>query len=497
MLSLSNIKNYAQFSLELTQTNSSSANTSISYSNTFPQILFNNTPDKNYRVGVTRLSIPTSNIELLKFSDPTQYQLGFSGYNQYQVTDGAYGGYTNYVTSLPNSASNGVYYYTLDIIIEMMNRAYMKSFASYLKSYGISGSSFVGTNNLVVPTAITGTSSVFSSAGTTQYGGTVSNIYPNFALCELTISNLTIPNELNSGLATGEQIEIYIAHGGINVVVFQGTSGQLQSLLSNAGGSITFTEHSYNNIFLSNTGTTDVKFFESILAFQTVASTGTWNVGVSTLRNTFTGITFSFSLQLYAGNATSTVQIPNQSPYLSIDPTTSSLTLSYQSVYQSMNMQFLNSPALTPVINFFPDSVFNSSTGLYSNIYSYTILPSTLTTIITLTQSVSTLYYLMNISRIVIKSQTMASGSEIFISSSSNNNMVTDNVLADFTINLDEPLGVNLTYTVDSSPWRLYSVAPGPFNRLQLDILAVYADGTSVPILYSTNETYTIRLSFF
>ena len=91
-------------SLKVSNTNNTDLDLPMVLNQNFNNPLLDNVQD--YSVSITRVNIPTSRIELLKFTDRTKYKIGFYGYNPLN------GNYALYSDTLPNELSHNVKYYT-------------------------------------------------------------------------------------------------------------------------------------------------------------------------------------------------------------------------------------------------------------------------------------------------------------------------------------------------------------------------------------------------
>jgi hypothetical protein len=340
-----------------------------------------------------------------------------------------------------------------------------------------------------IPTVTTRTKTFTNALPTDSQ--TITTTY-NFGMLQFSMINVVFNSPQ---MSDNEMFEIYLSHLGTEMIVFKGTVGEFKAVLNSrvTGQSISFKESGYVNFFslkgIEDPSTNDFQFFESCLMFKNIAPGGVWICGVRSPKNSFS-ITFDYNVVLLCGND---IDIPSQSPYIS--KSNEELVLSYQTTYPKNNMRFLVSPTLLPVLDFFADVKFDSTLGMHICYFPADILSTTLTDIITSRQPESKINKLKNVSRIILKSNSLSTNQETFITS--DNNILKDSILTDFTINTDDPLGNNLIYTLDPRSWRLYNIPNGVMRRIAFEVTVLYSNGISSPLYTATGENYLIRFSIF
>lgn len=479
---MSNQKTYdfALNNINLEGRNNSTNLTAVVYNQAYNSPIIDNTKGDK-KLCITRLSVPTSNIQLLNFTNRTDYKIGIYGYNKY--LNSTKGSFNLYSDVMPTETTHGVKYLNNNVIVEYMNRCLINSYTNFI-------SSFTGLDTNAIPTPITRSNITFSNSSPTDTN-TLTTTY-NFGLTELYISNFTF----NTALDDKEVFEIYLSRAGTEVIVFKDSVLTFKNMLNSrsSGQGLAWREGSFNlfsdKIHLKDNSIHFSQFAESCLKFQNVSPNGSWIVGVRSPRNVF-NVRFSYNLVFFCGD---NVTIPSQPPYLSIT-SDNSLQLNYQTCYVKNNHRFCLSSTLLPVLDFFNKYNFDTVESVYICEYESDILSTTLTDIIQLKQPDSKINKLKNLSRIIIKSDTLNTNQETFISA--DNTPLKDNSLTDFTINLDDTLGVNLVYTLDQKPIRMYNIPQGYINRLSFEIVALYSNGISSPIYLNTGENYLIRFSIF
>lgn len=188
-------------------------------------------------------------------------------------------------------------------------------------------------------------------------------------------------------------------------------------------------------------------------------------------------------------------KIPDQPPY--VGRFNDLLTLKYQNIYYKYKMNLGWSGSLVPLLRFYDKNVYDTTSSLYKVIYPTQTL-STLTDVIEERQYTSTLYKLTNLSRIVLKSNSLANGSEYFINTE--NLAVSENVLQDFAIQTDSDLGTSLIYSIDTMPWRRFTLSKMSGTNLRnidIEVSVKYDDESEKPLELQPGESFSCRLTFF
>ena len=224
-------RDYCITNINIDDVNTSSTTTPLRYNKNYNQPILTNTSDTNYKVAVTRLSVPTSNIELLKFTDRTKYKLGFMGYNKYQNSGN--GKYTAYVTQMPNEDSHGIRYLNNDMIIEMMNRCLLQSHIQFISEFDTFDTNAYPARTTSTPT-LTNASPTSSQTFSTTY---------EFCACEVQIRNVVFNSPL---MNDDEQMELYLSHGGVEIIAYKGSYLTFKTLCNNdTRGGVQFSESNF------------------------------------------------------------------------------------------------------------------------------------------------------------------------------------------------------------------------------------------------------------
>ena len=474
----------------------------FAFNDTFNYNFINNSD--RYSVSMTSLRIPTYALETFIMGTPSDYYVTIYGGGQ-TVT----GTTTSATVALPaddavdpsnTSFCNGghIRYKSPQHFVDILSRTIYRAYRNYMRIAGDAPN----ISTLSITLSDNG-SPVYSMSGSaTQATAPLLNV-SSIADISFTLSNSTLA--FTSGMfkisvrmpsATSPNPNPY-------VTIFAGNPNNF----ANNNYTICLTEAAYrslpayfdpescltNNVYALPT----TSFVSSFCNTAYGGALGTWDFLISS-QSPFTGhITITADI---TGNI---VNKPHLPPAISLDSTTKKLSIHYQSnwVYNGMRIGF--SPKLYAMINL-GESVtsFNNKLGIYE--FMYPPLTSSSSTgpitdtpgdeINTWVQQQSTMYDMMNISRIVIKSYNLRCESEY------GQSLVADNVLCDFKIDTDVEYLGDLLYTTDAGvmPWRRYRIMSSlPTSMIDLNFEVEYDNGTRRSIYISPGQSAQARLSFF
>ena len=420
---------------------------------------------QDYSLSVTRLTVPTSLVEVLYFTDISKFKTCLKMFNNVSNT------YENYFSSMPNEASHNILYYTKEQIIEYLNRSLCKNYFSYLED----------SNSDVFPTTSSVTETI--AAGSTGSNTNIANIagYNNIAGVKLLLTSAS----LVSGNAN-QLVRLFIqSPSGSKQYVYV---GPMSDILNHSA--FTFNEHSYYN-FESNfdSKSTDVKFYESYLK-HTGTPHGNWTIGLES--PTACSINFNYKLSVYRSDATN---VPYQQPFVS--RVGGEMRYNYQTIYAYNNHRVGFSPFLFNSLAFTLASSseeIGSDRFIFLN-YDGTLLDTDLSELVILSQEMSTLNAIGNLNEVQIRSNSLSSIGENLISNS--NIPISSNVLAEFVVDRDNMLGNSLIYSISERPWRLSPCSAFLHSLKQIDfsIFLSYDNGLTKQLLLSPGEQCTVRVS--
>ena len=112
-----------------------------------------------------------------------------------------------------------------------------------------------------------------------------------------------------------------------------------------------------------------------------------------------------------------------------------------------------------------------------------------------LTQQRSSLNAMRNLSRIAVYSYAINVPSTELVNDSVNTNLLTDFIVENTNTQDDDG---SYIYTAESFIWRYYEFnSSQPMHKLEMDVKAVYTDGTELDIVIPPGLAAMMRVSFF
>ena len=181
---------------------------------------------------------------------------------------------------------------------------------------------------------------------------------------------------------------------------------------------------------------------------------------------------------------------PTAPPSLSIS--SNKLKLTYQSAYQLQKYQISMSPKMNTMVNFTHHSTYDAVSNKYVIQFPQFALTTALQSV---TQQRSSLHAMRNLSRIAVYSYAINVPSTELVNDSINTNLLTDFIVESTNTQDDDGTYV---YTAESFIWRYYSFnSSQPMHKLEMDVKAVYTDGTELDIIIPPGLSAMMRVSFF
>ena len=434
---------------------------------------------QDYSMSITRLVLPTTNINQLYFTDneKSKYTCALRMYSKYLNQ------YVNYTSSLPNE-NDGVYYTSKERILEMINRALNNCYMQHYENPAI-----VDTNmrqDLILNT------STFTNVSPLSVNLSVSTTYNKFAGLKLKMDSPVIKNSGNDN----QIIRLFVqSHDSIKNYLYVGTLGDF--VQKSLNGNYYITENSYRDwadFDSKKAGNTSVKSYESYLKFKDAVLKPHVNIGIES--NSTFSLTFQYQLSLYFSDEDT---MPTQSPFISRSGN-DKLYLNLQHYYYKNNHQLGFSSFLNNSMNFCTVPKTNITVnGIKMSFINYdsTILETNLYDLMILSQDNANLGKLSNISEIQLKSNALGGVSENLITNV--NVAVSSNVLQEFVIFKDEiELGNMLLYSESNIPWRRIDVSQilSQSRNIDFSLWASYENGLSRQLQLAPSETFSLRLSF-
>lgn len=200
-------------------------------------------------------------------------------------------------------------------------------------------------------------------------------------------------------------------------------------------------------------------------------------------------------INVYVDNTTYVDADFGVAPTVTLDSSTNKLVFNQDGNCRNSGTEIYFSNTLQNILRFDGYQSYDPTTSFYRMIPS-TALLTDLTATLSLTQANSSVYQLQNIDRIVVESNLPCLGEASITNQTTN---VPSNVLQDFVVNPTEDLG-QLSYFYNTyKPTKMYDLMGknNPLTGIQLQVYAIYENGTKVPVSYKPNEVFKIALSFF
>lgn len=486
----------------VTVRNTSQSSVQFDYQESFDSVLISDS--SNYSVSITGLRIPTQGLETFVMDNPADYYVTlYGGYDTSTTGNGVI------TVQLPSndaldpifgSICNGktIMYYSPQQFIDILSRTIYRAYRGFLRTYCDASATFQA-NLLNMGTASNSLSSTVTLANT----GTLNQC--NIADITITISGLKLyTRNTNTPLNAPFQLNVQMPGAPAAIVVWSCSGFQNIDPLAGANYNINLSEGAYSP--LPSWFQPQTYLSSNVYAQPTTSFISSFNNNGNPVGNWVFTI---FSNMPFTGQATITVNISanltsrfSLPPLLSLSSTTKKLSLNYQSSWAYSNMRLGFSPKLYSMVNFGQSyTYYNSQMGIYE-----IVLPPLTSTnasapisatgneITTLEQQQSSMYNMMNISRIVVKSSNLRCDSE------KGKSLVSDNVISDFKVDTDVEYLGDLTYTTDAgvTPWRRYKITGHASTRnIDLNFAAEYNNGLRRDIYIQPGLEGQARLSFF
>lgn len=432
-----------------------------------------------YDMCVTRLTVPTTSISKLYFTDRSKH---YTALKMYNANDDEH---TVYTKTLPSLESHNISYNTNEQILEMLNRSLSNCYRQYLEGY-----TTVDTN--CYPNRVAQSSKNLTNAAASN-SQTITTSYGHFACCKLNVTALTV----NSGDLT-KLVRLYIqAPSNEKLYVFVGTLGDLVNAVSNTGGNLVFSEDAYNDVgtwYSPSSSNNDVKIYGSLETFRpagsAITTSGTWKVGIDS--NGTWDVDISYTLHVMFSDGST---IPSIQPFLV--KSGGKIGLNYQTIYYTLNNMVGFSPYFSSALRFSSlGTVYDSTNVVYWEKFEENLM-TTWNEIINMTPEDDNLYRLSNIATVSIFSNTFG-GTNEFVLSTPFTSVSSTMLVSDFIINKDTEYGNNLILSIDAEPWRRISLEnlSSDFHSMQVRVMFNYLNGLTRTLILCPNEFMSMRLSF-
>jgi hypothetical protein len=339
---------------------------------------------------------------------------------------------------------------------------------------------------------LTLTTSTITNVSPLSVNLSVSTTYNKFAGLKLKINSPVTKNSGNDN----QIIRLFVqSHDGIKNYLYVGSLGDF--VQKSLNGNYHITENSFRDwteFDSKKVGNTTVKSYESYLKFKDAVLEPHVNIGIES--NTTFSLTFQYQLSLYFSDEDT---LPTQSPFISRSGN-DKLYLNLQHYYYKNNNQVGFSSFLNNSMSFCTVPKTNITVnGIKMSFINYdsTILETTLSDLMILSQDNANLGKLANISEIQLKSNALGGVSENLITNV--NVAISSNVLQEFVIFKDEiELGNMLLYSESNIPWRRIDVSHilSQSRNIDFSLWASYENGQSKQLQLAPSETFSLRLSF-
>lgn len=457
----------------------------------------------NYQVAVTRLQVPTSEIETFVMSDNNLFKVYLSCTDSSNV-------YSSVGTQLPDENDDfdaninygTVNYYSNDDVLERISRIMYFTFVKCCKlrfgnSYLITSDRTSDVNSLsFMSSSITSIHQdiTVSSSLTRQIADLKFNIH------ELLLSTTNFSSSIDTYSASyNGLVRIKIkSPTNVETVVAVFNSAQLYKNTNKPSAwasnkILTLTEESFRSICCGYDGIKATKTnehylpTESFIKFSGIVPNGTWRITLETSTAVFGRLRYSVNFTTVEST------FPVIPPSISID-TDTKLVISYHEKFVTNNIMIGFSPRLKELIDFgHTNMLFNSANQFFQLIFPNYVLTGT-DALVNLKQNNSTRYLLCNLTKVIILSASIPSDPEYGASRSAKH------VLSDFTIDTEtDSLGV-LSYseTAGVYPWRRYKLRSSiSFSNFDIEVLFEYNNGLTKVARLAPGQTGSLRLSFF
>ena len=485
-------------------TNSTQTPIKFEYNETLDNILIRDS--SNYSLSVTGLKVPTDGLETFVMDNP----------NDYTVT--VYGGgnetLDNFIFTVPLPSTDavdpdsGTYnvcngfdvkYYSPQQFVDILSRTMYRAFRGFYRN---NTDPYNKTFSITLANSGSAASTITGSVDVSPVPSTLNSSF--IAEISFTLSNFALTS-LNTALPLTAPFQIWAnAPGSSNYYVIFSSSGfQNFSTMPN-NVTIRLSECAYAPFppwFQPTTTLTPNVYAQPTTSFlssfcNSFTCVGTWNFSITC------NIIFRGSVTITVEAISCATNKPALPPLLSLDSTTKKLSLEFQSNWAYTNLRLAFSPKLYAMINFGASyTYYNTRYGWYEIVVP-PLASSNATApisaggreITTLVQQQATMYNMMNITRIVVKSSNLRCDSEY------GRSLVSDNVISDFKIDTDVEYLGDLTYTTDAGgiPWRRYKITGhAPTRQIDLSFSAEYDNGQRRDIYIQPGLEGHARISFF